>query len=90
MRVVAFLQVVRHLGRKCVAVALLADSRVGSMPSLVAPFYGFLDRSLMVNPCLFGGKRRRVGDLAADDVQGSGGGYLIRVDIDSVCGLVHE
>jgi hypothetical protein len=56
MRVVVFLQVAGHLGRKCMAVALLADSRVGSMPSLVAPLYGFLDRPLMVNPCLFGGK----------------------------------
>jgi hypothetical protein len=57
MRVVVFLQVAGHLGGKCVAAALLADSRVGSIPSLIAALYGFPDGSLMVNPFRFGGKR---------------------------------
>lgn len=56
MRIVVFLQVVRHFGGEGVTVALLADSRVGSVSPLVEAFQCFLDGSFTIHLYRFGGK----------------------------------
>jgi hypothetical protein len=79
-----FLLVVGHFDGERVAVSFLADSRVGSVSPFVAAFQGFVDGSVTVGPHRFGGKRHRVGDLAADDVKGSGERYPIGIEVDGV------